>query len=120
MIESDYLRDNKEITQKLKQIPTLKSFDEIDLEGAFQVSKIRKYEPGESILEEGSYDSWIYFIISGKVSIVKKGEQLAVLDRTGDVFGEMGVIDGSSPKGIEDKAGIKWRKEFLRKIGYKR
>ena len=34
--------------------------------------------------------------------------------------GIMGVIDGSSPKGIEDKEGIKWRKELLRKIGYKR
>jgi adenosine/AMP kinase len=33
--------------------------------------------------------------------------------------GILGVIDGSSPKGVEDAAGIKWRKEFLRKIGYK-
>ena len=33
--------------------------------------------------------------------------------------GILGVVDGSSPKGIEDEAGIKWRKEFLRKIGYK-
>ncbi len=33
--------------------------------------------------------------------------------------GIMGVIDGSSPKGIEADADIKWRKEFLRKIGYK-
>ncbi|MDP3185315.1 MAG: adenosine-specific kinase [Anaerolineales bacterium] len=33
--------------------------------------------------------------------------------------GILGVIDGSSPKGIEDEGGIKWRKGFLRKIGYK-
>ena len=33
--------------------------------------------------------------------------------------GILGVIDGSSPKGIEDEAGIHWRKGFLRKIGYK-
>lgn len=33
--------------------------------------------------------------------------------------GIMGVIDGSSPIGIEDEAGIKWRKDFLRMIGYK-
>lgn len=33
--------------------------------------------------------------------------------------GIMGVIDGSAPKGIEAEDGIKWRKEFLRKIGYK-
>lgn len=33
--------------------------------------------------------------------------------------GILGVIDGSSPKGVEDEAGIKWRKDLLRKIGYK-
>ena len=31
--------------------------------------------------------------------------------------GIMGVIDGFSPKGIEDHAEIKWRKDFLRQIG---
>ncbi|MFA5165326.1 MAG: adenosine-specific kinase [Candidatus Omnitrophota bacterium] len=33
--------------------------------------------------------------------------------------GILGVIDGSKPKGVEDEAGVKWRKELLRKIGYK-
>ena len=33
--------------------------------------------------------------------------------------GVLGVIDGSSPKGVEDAAGVKWRKDLLRKIGYK-
>lgn len=33
--------------------------------------------------------------------------------------GILGVIDGFSPKGVEDEGGIAWRKEFLRMIGYK-
>jgi adenosine/AMP kinase len=33
--------------------------------------------------------------------------------------GILGVIDGFLPKGVEDAAGIKWRKDLLRKIGYK-
>ncbi len=33
--------------------------------------------------------------------------------------GILGVIDGTKPKGIEDKEDVKRRKEFLRKIGYK-
>jgi len=33
--------------------------------------------------------------------------------------GIVGVIDGESPKGVEDKEGIAWRKGFLRQIGYK-
>jgi uncharacterized protein len=34
--------------------------------------------------------------------------------------GIMGVIDGSSPKGVEGPSDVAARKEFLRKIGYKR
>ncbi len=33
--------------------------------------------------------------------------------------GILGVIDGASPKGIEGDEDIRWRKGFLRKIGYK-
>lgn len=34
--------------------------------------------------------------------------------------GVLGVVDGSSPKGLEDSEGVQWRKDLLRKIGYKR
>jgi len=34
--------------------------------------------------------------------------------------GVMGVIDGSSPKGVEGQSDITWRHDLLRKIGYKR
>lgn len=33
--------------------------------------------------------------------------------------GILGVIDGFSPKGIEDEVEKEWRKSFLRTIGYK-
>jgi len=33
--------------------------------------------------------------------------------------GILGVIDGSLPKGVESAEDIAWRKDFLRKIGYK-
>jgi adenosine/AMP kinase len=34
--------------------------------------------------------------------------------------GILGVIDGSSPKGVEAESDIEWRHGLLRKIGYKR
>ena len=34
--------------------------------------------------------------------------------------GILGVIDGSSPKGVETQADVEWRHGLLRKIGYKR
>ncbi len=43
-----------------------------------------------------------------------------VIARTEQGRGVMGVIDGSPPKGVEGEADVTARKEFLRKIGYKR
>jgi hypothetical protein len=40
--------------------------------------------------------------------------------RTGQGGGVLGVVDGSAPKGVEDDAARTQRRDFLRKIGYKR
>lgn len=42
-----------------------------------------------------------------------------VLAETDTGRGILGVIDGLSPKGVEDDTEIEWRKSFLRQIGYK-
>jgi uncharacterized protein len=42
-----------------------------------------------------------------------------VIAETDQGRGIMGVIDGGKSKGIEDEVGIAWRKDLLRKIGYK-
>ena len=42
-----------------------------------------------------------------------------ILAETEQGRGIIGVIDGVKPKGVEDEKGIKWRKNFLRDIGYK-
>lgn len=42
-----------------------------------------------------------------------------VVAETDQGRGILGVVDGSSPKGIEGDEDIAWRKKFLRQIGYK-
>jgi len=42
-----------------------------------------------------------------------------VIAETEQGRGILGVVDGFSPKGLEDEEEIKWRKGFLRQIGYK-
>ncbi|MDP2940976.1 MAG: adenosine-specific kinase [Candidatus Omnitrophota bacterium] len=42
-----------------------------------------------------------------------------IIAETDSGRGILGVVDGEKPKGIEGEADIAWRKEFLRKIGYK-
>ena len=43
-----------------------------------------------------------------------------VVADSGTGRGVLGVIDGLKPKGIENDTDIAWRKDFLRKIGYKK
>jgi adenosine/AMP kinase len=42
-----------------------------------------------------------------------------ILAETEQGRGILGVVDGFFSKGIEDDVEIKWRKDFLRRIGYK-
>ena len=42
-----------------------------------------------------------------------------VIAETDQGRGILGVIDGGKSHGVEDEAGIAWRKGLLRKIGYK-
>jgi uncharacterized protein len=42
-----------------------------------------------------------------------------IVAATGQGRGVLGVIDGESPKGVEGEADVAWRKDFLRRIGYK-
>ncbi|MBF0120030.1 MAG: cyclic nucleotide-binding domain-containing protein [Desulfobacterales bacterium] len=95
MLESKYLKHNMDIIQKLRQMPPLMNFDDHAISSLMSLSKLRKYKTGEMIIGEGSYDSWIYFLITGRVKIVKGEEVVATIKRSGDIFGEMSVITGS-------------------------
>ena len=44
-----------------------------------------------------------------KVVVAEEGEQRAIL----------GVMDGFKPLGVEDEAEVAWRKDLLRRFGYK-
>ena len=56
------------------------------------VGRLRTYESGELIIKEGSYDNWLYFLISGSVKVVNQGVDIAVMENLGDIFGEMGIV----------------------------
>jgi len=43
----------------------------------------------------------------------------AIIAQTDQGRGVLGVVDGSSPKGVEGPEDVKYRHEFVRKIGYK-
>jgi len=95
MTNPESIMVNQEILERLRTIPVLKAFDDEELQELLKMSEIREYDPGDLILEEGKTDGWIFYLVSGKVTISKKGKQLVTLETTGDVFGEMGAINGT-------------------------
>lgn len=74
-------------------ISALKHFETRNLGKLLRLSKIRQYEDGEFIIKEGDIDPWLYFLLSGEIKIIKEGEEIGTIDRNGEIFGEMRVID---------------------------
>jgi CRP-like cAMP-binding protein len=93
MEESTFLKNKDLIIERLRKIDFLKSFKRDYLGEMLQSSKIRQYKPEEIIIPEGTYDEWIYVLLTGKVKVLKKGKELAILEHTGDIFGELAVIN---------------------------
>ena len=81
MIESKYLKDNVQNIQKLMSIPPLRKFETESLRQLIRLAKLREYEPGEIVIEEGGEDPYVYFLLSGKVKVQKKGVPI-ILDAT--------------------------------------
>lgn len=96
MKESRYLKENIENIQRLMDIPTLKNFETKNLGKLLRLSKVREYADGECIIREGDVDSWLYFLLTGKIQIIKDGVQIAVIEKRGEIFGEMRIISDLS------------------------
>jgi len=92
MKETTYLEENERLMEFLKKVPIFEVFDQEALHSLIQISKLKMYDNGECIMEEGVADTWLYFLVQGKVRITKGGQDVVVLKRRGDIFGEMGVI----------------------------
>ncbi len=93
MIESKYLKENIENIQRLMSISTLKHFETRNLGKLLRLSKIRQYEDGEVIIQEGDMDPWLYFLLSGKIRVTKSGEEIGTIETKGEIFGEMRIVD---------------------------
>ncbi|MDP6388222.1 MAG: cyclic nucleotide-binding domain-containing protein [Candidatus Pacebacteria bacterium] len=105
MKESPYLEGQSQIIDKIKVLPIFKRYSKKKLEGLLRLSKIRQYKPQEVIIEEGSTDKWIYFMITGSVQVEKGDKVVARLEKSGDVFGELGFLD-EGPRSSTVRASI--------------
>ncbi|HEY5717050.1 MAG TPA: cyclic nucleotide-binding domain-containing protein [Motiliproteus sp.] len=93
MEESPYLKASASLRQKFEALPLIGALPKAEQRLVIESSKIRRYSADEMIIYEGIYDAWVYILIQGEVRIEKAGQPLATLDRSGDLFGELCLID---------------------------
>jgi len=86
---------NDDIMERLKSVPAFDSLPESHIREAMRAASIRRYEAGETIIQEGEFDNQVFFLIFGQLKITVQDTEVGQLKRLGDVFGEMGIIDGS-------------------------
>jgi len=77
------------------EIETLLGKDEA---GGYQlrISKLVQYAKDETVMEEGEFDSWVFWVVKGEFAALKNGVIVSVFSRPGEVFGEMSIMEGDS------------------------
>jgi len=79
---------------RLRRMPVFDAMEPELLPALLKLARLRRYDPDEVIIAEGDTDQLVYFLIFGRCSVNVDGMDLAAITRPGDVFGEMGMVDG--------------------------
>jgi len=107
----------------LEHIPIFSCLRASEQKNLYQIITEKKYKKGSIILMEDDSKNYMYVIFSGKIKVVRTNpdgkEQILVIRKKGDFFGEMTLLDGKSqPASIvamEDATvGLISKKDFER------
>jgi CRP-like cAMP-binding protein len=81
----------------LKTSPLFEMLSQPELEVLAELSKLRRYAPGDIVFEEGDLGDSLYVIVTGQLDVVKRvdpsGERLLATLKDRDFFGEMSLVD---------------------------
>ncbi|MFN2427447.1 MAG: cyclic nucleotide-binding domain-containing protein [Candidatus Binatia bacterium] len=84
--------------EKMLHLRTLDTFQGLTTRQLSELARVVtevKFADGKDIVVEGEFEDSMYFIVSGKVRIVREGSLVAELGER-DFFGEMAVFDGET------------------------
>lgn len=82
--------------RELEKIPLLKDFASDELRTISKHAELVTYEPGSTLIEEGSLSSEFFIIVEGSVLVEKDGDTVATLE-DGNVVGESALLDWWAP-----------------------
>ena len=93
MKETSFLSRQTDENLNFYQFPLLKDLSKSAFQNLLSICKICTFYSGEMLTVQDDFDYRVYFLISGKVSIVRDKEQIALLNQVGDLFCEMVLIE---------------------------
>ncbi|MBU1172402.1 MAG: cyclic nucleotide-binding domain-containing protein [Proteobacteria bacterium] len=72
-----------------------------------RIAKLVSYDAKETVIKEGDFDSWIFWVVQGEFAVIKNDVLITVFTEPGDVFGEMSSLgeDSRSATVIARKEG---------------
>lgn len=76
----------------LNSLEFFRHFPEHLMKELMQIASLKTYNDGDILLKQGQENSNLYFLFSGRVSVLVDGGLVAHLDTKGDLLGEMSVI----------------------------
>jgi CRP-like cAMP-binding protein len=93
MKEFAFIHEHGQVPDSLRSVPFLGSFSEDQLDDVLNSSSYIQCESGDAIIQEGAVDSRIYILLSGAMDVCKDGKTVATISRTGEVFGELALVN---------------------------
>ncbi len=96
MKETNYLDDEEIWFRRFKKLPFLKSFNDNYLKEIIASTTICHYDPGENVFEEGDRANSLFILLFGEVRVCKRHDEIARFSQTGDLFGELAVINSEA------------------------
>lgn len=61
-----------------------------------RIAKLVRFTGGETVIREGEFDCWTFWVVKGAFSVIKNKITIAEFNQPGEVFGEMSILDGDS------------------------
>jgi CRP-like cAMP-binding protein len=85
-----------EVPQPVADIPFFKNIAPDTLKEIIQHTNILDCEPGDHLVEEGSHDDSLLFLLKGQVCVEKEGTIIAATSGAGEMLGEIALLrDGT-------------------------
>jgi CRP/FNR family cyclic AMP-dependent transcriptional regulator len=82
----------KDWAEVLAALPLFANVSKRHLRGIAKLAKFKEFDPGDVVIQAGEPPDAFYLILSGRAKVL--GMPRTRVLRTGDYFGEMGLIDG--------------------------